>query len=72
MNAAQRRPSGDALRPANTDGYEVVVVCNTGTRRYPAGCIREARSVRKVMLAMWATAQPTAQIFRLADGAAVQ
>jgi len=72
MNAPKRRPQASSQTANDTTGYEVVVICNTGTRRYPAGCIREARNVQRIMLAMWATAQPKARIIRCADHAVVQ
>ena len=52
--------------------YNVVLQTNTAFRRYPAGYLQEARRLRRALLMLWASDQPSITIIRLADGKVIQ
>ena len=52
--------------------YNVVLQTNTAFRRYPAVYLQEARRLRRALLMLWASDQPSITIIRLADGEVVQ
>ena len=52
--------------------YQVVLQTNTALRHYPAAYLQEARRLRRALLMLWASDQPSIKIVRLADGKVVQ
>ena len=52
--------------------YQVVLETNTARRNYPAGYIQEALRLRRALLMLWASDQPSIKIIRIADGTVIR